>query len=276
LRYIQNEGLNFMGAQVTNSAVEKLREQLGDKITATYARTVFSRFTDIETGFASGADGPKQIVDGTEQLADGTNTLLTSLTEKSADINKLAAGAKTADAGAGQLLSAINGGTGDINKLASGSRQLASGATQLKGGSQQVLAGLNSLKGGSTEIYTGLQQLQPGSENLLTGLQQLSAGANQLYAGIAVGDGTQANPGLAKGLNQLATVLQSKQADIAQMAQGAALLQTLAQAPGMEAYRENLLALSAGLGELGRSEEHTSELQSRENLVCRLLLEKKK
>src|SRR5690606_40137664 len=31
------------------------------------------------------------------------------------------------------------------------------------------------------------------------------------------------------------------------------------------------------LGDIGsRSEEHTSELQSRENLVCRLLLEKKK
>src|SRR5690606_39346589 len=29
-------------------------------------------------------------------------------------------------------------------------------------------------------------------------------------------------------------------------------------------------------GGRGRSEEHTSELQSRENLVCRLLLEKKK
>src|SRR5690606_39515776 len=28
-------------------------------------------------------------------------------------------------------------------------------------------------------------------------------------------------------------------------------------------------------GAVGRSEEHTSELQSRENLVCRLLLEKK-
>src|SRR2546428_4797723 len=35
----------------------------------------------------------------------------------------------------------------------------------------------------------------------------------------------------------------------------------------------------AGLGQLqrpGRSEEHTSELQSRSDLVCRLLLEKKK
>src|SRR5690606_39608772 len=46
---------------------------------------------------------------------------------------------------------------------------------------------------------------------------------------------------------------------------------------------EDLADQRSGLGEvvvLGvqgvRSEEHTSELQSRENLVCRLLLEKKK
>src|SRR5436309_7634708 len=41
-----------------------------------------------------------------------------------------------------------------------------------------------------------------------------------------------------------------------------------------------LVAVATGhlvaLGQLARSEEHTSELQSRENLVCRLLLEKKK
>src|SRR5690606_41345507 len=34
------------------------------------------------------------------------------------------------------------------------------------------------------------------------------------------------------------------------------------------------LALTIRRIEAGRSEEHTSELQSRENLVCRLLLEK--
>src|SRR5690606_40505531 len=33
---------------------------------------------------------------------------------------------------------------------------------------------------------------------------------------------------------------------------------------------------SGGPSQPSRSEEHTSELQSRENLVCRLLLEKKK
>src|SRR2546430_7842840 len=36
------------------------------------------------------------------------------------------------------------------------------------------------------------------------------------------------------------------------------------------------ISMSRGLELLGRSEEHTSELQSQSNLVCRLLLEKKK
>src|SRR5690606_39896268 len=50
-------------------------------------------------------------------------------------------------------------------------------------------------------------------------------------------------------------------------------------------YADNMSVLLTHLSEvirnnlpqlLSRSEEHTSELQSRENLVCRLLLEKKK
>src|SRR5688572_31416460 len=52
----------------------------------------------------------------------------------------------------------------------------------------------------------------------------------------------------------------------------------------LDAYREVALIAAPGLtGDLGekvrdalRSEEHTSELQSQSNLVCRLLLEKKK
>src|SRR5690606_39605363 len=40
---------------------------------------------------------------------------------------------------------------------------------------------------------------------------------------------------------------------------------------GLNSARESSFALMSS-----RSEEHTSELQSRENLVCRLLLEKKK
>src|SRR2546427_12021495 len=39
--------------------------------------------------------------------------------------------------------------------------------------------------------------------------------------------------------------------------------------------KDNHIALAGGVAE-ARSEEHTSELQSQSNLVCRLLLEKKK
>src|SRR3712207_8843298 len=48
---------------------------------------------------------------------------------------------------------------------------------------------------------------------------------------------------------------------------------TPAAAPGTSARRRGQASCP---GTSGRSEEHTSELQSRQYLVCRLLLEKKK
>src|SRR2546430_7774167 len=46
---------------------------------------------------------------------------------------------------------------------------------------------------------------------------------------------------------------------------------------GLHALESKLTAdMLAGCANLERSEEHTSELQSQSNLVCRLLLEKKK
>src|SRR5699024_12298467 len=48
------------------------------------------------------------------------------------------------------------------------------------------------------------------------------------------------------------------------------------QAPSLGRLRHRRLPLRHQQGRPGRSEEHTSELQSRFDLVCRLLLEKKK
>src|SRR2546430_5658539 len=46
--------------------------------------------------------------------------------------------------------------------------------------------------------------------------------------------------------------------------------------PTSPAFTSPQQALSRSISEEGRSEEHTSELQSQSNIVCRLLLEKKK
>src|SRR2546429_9696281 len=60
-----------------------------------------------------------------------------------------------------------------------------------------------------------------------------------------------------------------------------ALSERFATVPRLQIIRDLLLPLRNILGNAykhgnGRSEEHTSELQSRLHLVCRLLLEKKK
>src|SRR3712207_7802981 len=53
------------------------------------------------------------------------------------------------------------------------------------------------------------------------------------------------------------------------------LAHDLQHAKSQRPIRASLLLEQALLDERGRSEEHTSELQSRQYLVCRLLLEKK-
>src|SRR5216684_6321546 len=50
---------------------------------------------------------------------------------------------------------------------------------------------------------------------------------------------------------------------------------TLFRSPNVHRVRDHV-GLHAAATDVGRSEEHTSELQSRLHLVCRLLLEKKK
>lgn len=226
LKYIQNEGLNFMAAQVTNSATERIRESLGNKITQTYVENIFAQLGDVADGFKSAADGSDQIHSGTSELKDGTGQLLSALTEKSGDIDKLASGAKQLEAGTGELLTSLTSKQGDITKLANGAKdlnvgtnellqnlrgksgdisQLAAGAKELNGGTGLLLKtlkekapGVKSLADGAKGIEGGASSLSKGTENLLAGLESAQAGFN--------GAMTQLEPGskeLAGGMTQL-------------------------------------------------------------------------
>ena len=54
-----------------------------------------------------------------------------------------------------------------------------------------------------------------------------------------------------------------------------ALSETIATCENPQGYAYFPFSGNVPVADSGRSEEHTSELQSRRNLVCRLLLEKK-
>src|SRR5438105_11624677 len=72
------------------------------------------------------------------------------------------------------------------------------------------------------------------------------------------------------------TLFRSRQSVVSELAAVGAVDGNLAVHPVHRAVDRGGISDHALAGGLSRSEEHTSELQSRVDLVCRLLLEKKK
>lgn len=224
LNYIQNEGLNFMAAQVTKSATEKLREKLANKITEKYANNIFASLGEVSDGFKTAADGSAQLHDGTAELQDGTGLLLTSLNEKSADISKLAAGTLELKSGTGQLAGTLAEKQGSISELANGSKELAAGTAQLAGS-------LKSKQSDITKLASGSKDLKNGTGLLLSSLNEKSADITKLADGSA---DVNAGTGL------LLQKLKDGQPGITQLAAGGKHLEE--KMPELKAGTERVLA----------------------------------
>jgi len=63
LKFVQNEGLHYMAAQVTDTAIETIKTQLSTQITETYVQTVVDQLGGVGDGFSEAADGADQIND---------------------------------------------------------------------------------------------------------------------------------------------------------------------------------------------------------------------
>ncbi|WP_449620841.1 YhgE/Pip domain-containing protein [Robertmurraya sp. Marseille-Q9965] len=230
LRYIQNEGLNFMAAQVTNSATERIREQLGNKITETYVRNLFSQLGVLSDGVQSAADGSEQIYTGSTELKDGTGQLLTALTDKSGDIDKLASGAKQLEAGTLELMRTLTTKQGDISKLASGTKELKDGTGELlanlKGKSGDITAlaaGAKELNGGTGLLLQTLKEKAPGVKELEVGAKTLDAGVAE-FQKVAMG---QLIGGLEQTQSKLGEKLTEFKPQLEKLATGSSTLSTL-------------------------------------------------
>jgi putative membrane protein len=250
LRYIQNEGLNFMAAQVTKSATERIREQLANKITENYVKNIFTNLEDIAGGFQSAADGSNQIYDGSSELKDGTGQILQSLTDKKADISKLAAGAKELEDGTDQLLGSLTSKQEDISKLASGAKDMQDGTSQLLTSLQSKSADITSLAKGAKDLEAGtalllkslqdkskdISTLAAGANTLETGASDLKDGTGQILAGLKQSQAgsvqlTTALEQLTPGSQQVAVGVSDVQKGATQISGGAQML-----AAGLEAY----------------------------------------
>jgi putative membrane protein len=272
LVYMPNESFNFLSAQIGETAAERIKASVSEKVSETYAETMFDKIGELANGLVNASDGADELNDGAGKLMDGSQKLyqnLSVLASKSIEFNQ---GLNTANSGIKELAKgadALNVGLGQLEeghaKLENASSELLAGQNELKTGASKVKTGLEEANSkvpamveGTTKIKQGSEQLAENLSAWKNGSDSAAAGAADLHAGIQE---LQKQMEMMKPLlsaypdkqEQLEKALQELEAGSARLAQGTETLSGSTGALTGGAHR-----ISGGLNELIQGE---SQLQ---------------
>ncbi|HEK9099755.1 TPA: YhgE/Pip domain-containing protein [Bacillus pseudomycoides] len=191
LEYIPNESLNFLSSQIGGTAIEKIKGEVSNTLTKTYAEKMFDSIKDVSQGFADAKDGANKLHDGAGELQDGSGKVtdgLYTLQGKSSEmiegIHKLKGGSSQVSNGLSVLVNKSGELQGGIGKLVDGSGQLYEGLNNLAGKSIQFNDGLKRASGGSGELQKGTTDLSSGMKQLGSAQGQLEQGAKKIQTGL--------------------------------------------------------------------------------------------
>lgn len=262
LIYMPNEGFNFLAAQIGDSAIEKIKEEVAKNVTKTYAETMLDSMKAMAKGIEQASGGANQLHDGVKQAKDGGAALQIGLHSAKDGSSKLKEGVHTAKNGAAELYK-------NLKLLAENSLTFENGLQSASAGADRLNAGLQQLQGGFAKMQDGHSRLLAGAKQVETGAQQLSSGLHQSLNGMKqmkekmpqLTDGSQK---LHEGAAQLASSMEQwkqgadqTKAGAAQVSQG--LEEAVAQLDGLiskttdpkekallQTVKQNLLPLVEG------------------------------
>lgn len=223
LIYTPNESYNFLAAQIGETAMLQIEMALEEKITETYAETIFEGLEKAADGMVEASDAAGELEDGAEELEDGAGTLhthLQTMAEKSLTFKEgvltAADGAAALNGGAAILADGVGELYDNSLKLKEASGDLKSGAAQLNDGAAAANSGMGEINGkipdllqGTTEVQNGLSTFEKElptaiskqiSEEIDAGSDSIIAGTNELRDGIVNGMENKLAPELSQGL----------------------------------------------------------------------------
>ncbi|MEH7037224.1 phage infection protein [Bacillus pseudomycoides] len=215
LEYIPNESLNFLSSQIGGTAIEKIKGEVSNTLTKTYAEKMFDSIKDVSKGFADGADGANKLHDGSVELQDGSGKVTDGLHTLQGKSGEMKDGVGQLLDGSGKLLDGSGQVSSGLNLLNSKTGELKNGIGQLVDGSGQLYEGLNNLAGKSIQFNDGLKRTSDGSSELQKGTTDLSSGMKQL--GSAQGQLEQGAQKIQKGLQDLNNQLQNAATGLSDM-----------------------------------------------------------
>ena len=248
MNYIPNEGLNFLGAQIGETAMDRVRAEVNAQVSATYAEKLFDSIATLGDGFTEAADGSNKLDEGAQKVANGAKDLKGYLEQLASSTIELSNGTDKITKGAGDAAKGAN-------DLSTGLVKLQDGTVQLQKGAQQAANGATSLEQGLTQYTQGVAKVEAGLNTLNDKQQQISTGAASIAdnAGALNGAATQLTAGSAKveaGITALSNQLQGMMASMPEE-QAAVLKQTLAELQaGSASVHNGLNSLSAGTEKL--------------------------
>ncbi|WP_423409621.1 YhgE/Pip family protein [Heyndrickxia sp. MSNUG] len=268
LIYMPNESFNFLSAQIGETAAERIKASVSEKVSETYAETMFDKIGDLADGLDKASEGASELKDGAGELKNGSNELyenLSLLAGKSVEFNngmlsaksgvkEVANGANSLASGLGQLEDGHKKLEAASGEILSGEKELSAGASKLAAGLQQANSKLPAMEDGTSKLKQGSEQLSQNMQAWKKGSDNAAAGANELHSGIQElqKQMQMMQPLLAEypdKQKQLAEALQKLEAGSAQLAQGTG---TLSESAG--ALAGGAQQLNGGLGQLSQGQ----------------------
>lgn len=265
LKYVPNEGFNFLSGQIGGTAVAQIKEEVSNTITKTYAESIFENIDKLADGIGQASDGASEINNGVGELKDGSGKLkenLQLLAEKSISFKD---GLNSASAGSKELTNGIQSLDSGLGQLQNGGKQLQNGSSEAEAGTGKLNEGLGTSLAGMKKLQESAPQLTDGSAKLSAGAGELSGGLNQLADG---GKALSAGAGdLSSGLNELSKGNQAAQAGAAELSAGlsslndqlALMLPQIEKLPLPEAEKQKLIEAAKGASQLS---EGSKQLES--------------
>lgn len=201
LQYTTNPGSNYIASKMDDSAIEKIKTEVSQTVTKTYAQTIFEQVSTLTDGLKEANDGTTQMVNGAEQLVDGNQLI-------SDNLKVLANSSLTFEDGAHTLTEGLEDYTDGVLTVHQGVYTLKTGLDTLSQSTQPLYDGTQQLSKGSVSLNQGLQQYTNGVEQAYQGAKQLTENQTQLNQGMdafdqGVSQLIEGNAQVCQGLTQL-------------------------------------------------------------------------
>lgn len=174
LIYKPNESYNFLASQIGETAMLQIEMAIEEKITETYAETIFESIEEVADGLLDASEATDELHDGATELKDGSKTLEENLFTLASKTIEFSDGVNTASDGVREL----KDGTAS---LTSGIAELYDNSNKLRDASQDLESGANALADGIIQADGGLQEVKQNVPLLIDGTSQVQQGLTQFH-----------------------------------------------------------------------------------------------